>query len=340
MTEACSVEQMTTGLDVLVDDLFTRPEGEGITLALVAQQRGEMVAERYGTQPANIFQPEMPITAESTLTSWSMAKSITHALVGLLVVDGLIDVDAPAAVPEWEGTDKAAITLLQLLEMRSGLRFVEDYVDDDISNCIEMLFGDSGPSHGAYAAALPLDHPPGTVWNYSSGTTNIISRIIGDIVVGEHGGDPARRKATMEAFMADRLFAPTGMGTAIPKFDEGGDFVGSSYVYATARDFARFGELYRNDGVTTDGIRILPVGWTDHARTKSAHDPESGRDYGRHWWMWPRFPNSLACGGHEGQHVLIVPDRDLVVVHLGKTPSTAYVALRERIDQIVRSIDP
>ena len=137
-----------------------------------------------------------------------MAKSITHAAVGILVRDGLLDVDAPAAVPEWAGTDKEAITVLDLLEMRSGLRFVEDYVDDQASNCIEMLFGDSGPSHAAYAAALPLDHPIGTVWNYSSGTTNIVARMIGDIVSGGPGGDPADRQAAMTDFLDRCLFGP------------------------------------------------------------------------------------------------------------------------------------
>ncbi len=148
------------------------------------QRDGVVVDEWYGVQPENIFQPEIAITAESTLTSWSMAKSITHAAVGLLVADGALDPAAPAAVPEWEGTPKAEITLLHLLEMRSGLRFVEDYVDDGVSHCLEMLFGDSGPSHAAYAAALPLDHVPGSFYNYSSGTTNIVARIVGDIVAG------------------------------------------------------------------------------------------------------------------------------------------------------------
>lgn len=121
-------------MTTLVDDLCDRPEDEGVTLAIVVQQGGEIVAERYGTQPANVFQPEIEITAETTLTSWSMAKSITHAAVGVLVADGLLDLDAPAPVPEWMGTPKADITTLQLLEMRSGLRFVEDYVDDDVSD--------------------------------------------------------------------------------------------------------------------------------------------------------------------------------------------------------------
>jgi CubicO group peptidase (beta-lactamase class C family) len=322
-----------SALSPLVDELFERPADEGVTLALLVQHRGEVVAERYGVQPENIFQPAMQITAESTLTSWSMAKSITQAAVGVLVGDGVLDVDAPAPVPEWVGTPKAAITTLQLLEMRSGLRFVEDYVDDQISHCIEMLFGESGPSHAAYAAALPLDHEPGTHYSYSSGTTNIIARVIGDIVSG--GGDAPQRRAAVESFLHDRLFEPIGMTSAIPKFDAAGDFVGSSYVYCTARDFAAFGELYRHDGVATSGERILPHGWVDHARTPVSHDDENGCDYGRHWWVWPEFTGSLACHGHEGQYIVVVPDREVVVVHLGKTDAAVAPQLRARLRQMI-----
>ena len=322
-------------LTSLVDELFQRPDDEGVTLALLVQHRGEVVAERYGVQPENVFQPAIQITAESTLTSWSMAKSITQAAVGLLVGDGALDIDAPAPVPEWADTPKAAITTLHLLEMRSGLRFVEDYVDDEISHCIEMLFGESGPSHAAYAAALALDHVPGTHYSYSSGTTNIIARIIGDIVSGGPGGDPLHRRAAMETFLHDRLFGPVGMESAIPKFDAAGDFVGSSYVYATARDFAAFGELYRHDGVTASGERILPDGWVDLARTPVSHDDENGCDYGRHWWVWPEFAGSLACHGHEGQYIVVVPDRELVVVHLGKTDATEAPQLRARLRQMI-----
>ncbi len=322
-------------LPSLVDELFQRPADEGVTLALVVQHRGDVVAERYGIQPENIFQPAIEITTESTLTSWSMAKSITHAAVGILVGDGLLDVEAPAPVPEWAGTPKAEITTLQLLEMRSGLQFVEDYVDDAISHCIEMLYGDSGPSHAAYAAALPLDHQPGTFYSYSSGTTNIVARIVGDVVCGGPGGDAQYRRDAVDAFLHDRLFAPIGMDSAIAKFDDAGDFVGSSYVFATARDFAKFGELYRHDGVTAAGVRILPEGWFDHARTPMSHDDENGCDYGRHWWMWPEVPGSLACHGHEGQYIVIVPDRELVVVHLGKTDAAVAPQLRARLRQMI-----
>ena len=326
-------------LGPLVDDLFSRPPEEGLTLAFVVQHRGEVVAERYGRQPANEFQPEQVITAESPLVSWSTAKSITHAAVGILVRDGLLDLAAPAPVPEWVGTEKEVITLLQLLEMRSGLHFVEDYVDDDVSNCIEMLFGASGPSHAAYAAGQPLEHPPGTFWNYSSGTTNIVTRIIAD-ALGAPRDDPGRREAVMTGFLRTRLFAPTGMASATPAFDAAGDFVGSSYVYATGRDFARFGELYSFDGVTGrgQGERILPEGWLDHARTQVATDPDDGRGYGRHWWLWPELPGGLVANGYEGQRIIVLPADDLVLVHLGKTDISAAPRLNDRLLSMIRAV--
>jgi CubicO group peptidase (beta-lactamase class C family) len=301
-------------LQALVADLVARPVEQGVSLAMVVVHAGEVVAEWYGVQPDSVFGPGGPVTAETRLASWSMAKSMTHAAVGIAVADGLLTLDEPAPVPAWRGTDKEAITLVDLLEMRPGLRFVEDYVDGDVSHCIAMLFGEGADDHAAYAAALPLDHPPGAVWNYSSGTTNIVSRILGDAVGGGEAG--------MRRFLRERLFDPAGMHSAEPRFDAAGTWVGSSYVDATARDFARFGELYLHDGCV-DERRVLPAGWVDHARTFVAHDPvegvPGGFDYGRHWWMWPPYPESLAAHGYEGQYVVVLPDRDLVMVHLGKT---------------------
>ena len=321
-------------LQRLLDDIFERPEEQGISLGAVVMHRGEVVAERYGTQPPTDFGPAVDLDADSTLISWSMAKSITHAAVGVLVVDDRIDLDAPAPVPEWQGTDKAKIRLIDLLEMRPGLEFVEDYVDGEVSHCIGMLFGEGAADHAAYAAALPLVHEPGTVWNYSSGTTNIIARIVGDIVGGGREG--------MERFLAERVFEPAGMSSAIPKFDDAGTFVGSSFVYATARDFARFGELYRHDGVTESGERILPVGWADHGRTFVAHDPTDdlthGFDYGRQWWMWPQFSGSMAAHGYEGQFIVVVPDRELTVVHLGKTDVGVRRHLVEHLEALITAV--
>jgi CubicO group peptidase (beta-lactamase class C family) len=330
---------MRDALEAAVESVFARPAEQGISLALYALVDGELVAERYGRQPANAFQDALDVTADTTLISWSMAKSMVHAAVGVLVGDGLLDPEAPAAVPEWAGTEKAAIRLIDLLEMRAGLRFVEDYVGDDASDCLEMLYGAAAADMAGYAAALPLDHRPGTVWNYSSGTTNIISRIVGDAVSGGPGGRPAARRAAIEEFLDTRLFEPLGMTTATPKFDDAGTWIGSSYVYATAADFARFGELYRVDGVLADGTRALPAGWLDHARTRVASDPETGFHYGRHWWMWPGYAGSLAAHGYEGQFTVVVPDRRLTLVHLGKTDAAVRGHLVELLGDVIEAVE-
>lgn len=330
----------TAAAEAILDELFSRPAEQGVSLAFVARRGGDVIAERFGVQPATEFEPETEITSESTLLSWSMAKSITHAAIGILVADGSIDVEAPAPVRQWVGTAKGAITTLQLLEMRSGLRFVEDYVDGDVSHCLEMLFGGTDPSFAHYAAAQPVVAPPGEVFNYSSGTTNILCRIIGDIVTGGPGGEPAERRAAVEEFLATRLFGPAGMTSATARFDDAGDFVGSSYVYATACDFARFGELYLHDGVAAAGTgeRVLPARWAKHAAEWSGHDDASGMDYGRHWWMWPAFPGSLVASGYEGQTIAVFPDRDLVIAHLGKTDIAHSHGLRMRLARLAETL--
>ena len=317
---------MAEHLEGELADLFNRAPELGVSLAAVVTVGGELVAERYGTQPATMFSPESAVRADTPLVSWSTAKSITHAAIGVAAMSGLIEVEGRAPVPGWEGTEKEAITILDLLEMRSGLHFIEDYVDSAGSNCLEMLFGSGADDMAAYAAQQPLEHPPASVWNYSSGSTNILCRVLGDAV---GGGEKAMRR-----FLGTTLFGPTGMASADPVFDPAGTFIGSSYVYATARDFARFGELYRNDGIS-NGQRVLPEGWTDHARTQIATDPETGFGYGRHWWTWPDMPGSLAAHGYEGQFTIVMPDRELVVVHLGKTAADARPVLVEHLRRII-----
>ena len=281
------------------------------THAVLAVQHGEVVVECYAEG----------VDADTTLISWSMAKSITQALVGFAVADGLLDVHAPAAVPEWAGSadPRRTITVDHLLRMCSGLAFREDYVDDRVSDVMAMLFGPGQGDMAAFAAGFPLDHPPGTVFNYSSGTTNILARLVGDLYGGREG---------VEALLGDRLLGPLGMTSATPKFDAVGTFVGSSYVYATARDFARFGELYLHEG-RAGGRPVLPAEWITYAETESA--VPSGPDeqpYGAHWWRFPKVPGSFAAQGYEGQRTLVVRELDLVVVRLGKTP----VALKPNLD--------
>ena len=290
-----------TRLQGLIDHAFSNPADLGETHAVLAVQAGQLVFEHYGAG----------LSAEDTHHSWSMAKSMTHALVGIAIADGVVDPRAAIRAPEWTGANdpRAAITLEQLLRMSSGLRFTEDYENSGISHTIEMLFGSGKPDVAHFAADLPLDHPPGSFWSYSSGTTNIICRYLADVLKLDRDG--------FERFMWDRLLGPIGMRSAIPKFDAAGTFLGSSFCFCSARDFAKFGLLYLRDGVW-DGTRILPEGWVDHARTPTANVPaDEPMGYGGHWWLDIAGPGSFSANGYDGQYIVIVPYKDLILVRHG-----------------------
>lgn len=284
----------------IADAFLTEPEGLAGTKALLVMRHGEVVLERYAEG----------VSADTTLVSWSMAKSFTQAVLGLAVEDGLLDPDQPAPIAAWQHEERSAITIRHLLTMRSGLRFREDYVDGANSDVIEMLWGAGKLDVAAYAVAQPLEHPPGEHWQYSSGTTNILCRIIGDAVGG--GADGLR------AYVQERLLRPLGMHRATMRFDAAGTFIGSSFLYATAREFATFGELYRLGGIW-GGTRLLPEGWTEEARTPTPTPATEEYGYANHWWLWP-YPGAFAAHGYEGQHCVVVPDRGLVVVRLATTP--------------------
>lgn len=294
-------------LAALLDHAFAgeAPADLGETHALVIVQGGRLIHERYRAG----FGPD------ATCPSWSKAKSITQALVGILVGDGKIDIHKPVDVPEWRetpGDRRRAITLDQLLRMSSGLAFREDYVEAQVSDVIEMLFGKGKDDVAHFAASFPLEHAPGTFWSYSSGTTNIISRCAAR-AAGVSG--PA-----FEAFMRERLLDAIGMTSALPKFDAAGTFIGSSFCYATPRDFARFGMLYLRDGMW-EGKRILPEGWVDYARTPTWQQPTDSGPYGAQWWIGAGGPGSFSANGYEGQFTVVCPDLDMVIVRHGKTPA-------------------
>lgn len=277
-------------------------EAFGLTESLLLVQGGRIVLERYGEGRG----------PDDTCHSWSMAKSITQALVGLLLGDGRLDIHAHADVPEWRGDAREAITLDQLLRMSSGLQWTEVYLRDQASDVIEMLFGRGKDDVAGFAAGFPLAHPPGTHMSYSSGTTNIVSRCAAR-ALGASG-------AGFEAWMRERLFAPIGMRSPLPRFDTAGTFIGSSYCFCTPRDFARFGLLYLRDGVW-DGRRVLPEGWVDYARTPTHRQPEAADGpYGAHWWLDTAGPGSFSANGYDGQYIGIAPELDLVVVRNGVTP--------------------
>lgn len=310
-----------TTLEEATHALLASPPTHGTTLALLAVHGGKVVLEHYGEGH----------DARSTLVSWSMAKSITHALVGMAVGDGALSTSDSGLFPEWQHDARRDITLQHLLNMSSGLAWVEDYVDGVTSDVIEMLFGENDGDHAAFAAGKQLVSPPGTTYYYSSGTTNLVTRVLARAL-----GEVPPSNTVMDRFIRTRLFEPTGMTSAVPKYDRAGNFVGSSFVYATARDFARFGWLYANDGMW-NGVRVLPEGWVEHGRTFVATDPENGVGYGAHWWLDSTVPGSMAAFGYEGQNIWVVPDRDLVVVRLGKTDAALGPALRSTLAQLVRA---
>ena len=289
----------------------------GDTLALLAVHNGQVVHEHYGHGASS----------ESTLISWSMAKSMTHALVGMAVGDGLLSIDDTHLFPEWENDERSTISLRHLLAMSSGLAWVEDYVDDQASDVIEMLFGDGGfkGNHAALAINKPLEASPGTLYKYSSGTTNIVAKVLAR-ALGEKSGE----SAVMSTFMQTRLFDPLGMTSAVAKFDDAGTFIGSSFVYATARDFAKFGDLYLNDGVC-NGVRLLPEGWVTYAGQIAGHEDEMNWDYGAHWWIPPGDPQSIVAHGYQGQLIWVAPHRNLVLVRLGITDAEFGGAVRDQL---------
>ena len=284
------------------------------TRAVVVLYKGQLVGERYAPG----------FGKDTRLLGWSMTKSITGALIGMLVKDGKLQVDAPAPVPEWsgQGDPRHAITLHHLLQQCSGLQFEEDYARS--SDATKMLFGRA--DMGGYTASHPLRDPPGTLWYYSSGNSNILSRIIRQ-TVGEEG---------YYSFPYRRLFYPVGMHSAVMEPDASGTFVGSSYMYATARDWARFGLLYLGDGVF-NGQRLLPEGWVRRSVTPAGAAARG--QYGYQFWLnagardnpsdrlYPHAPADLYCAdGYEGQNVFVIPSRQLVVVRLGLSHGTSFDA--------------
>jgi CubicO group peptidase (beta-lactamase class C family) len=319
-------------LETLIESAFgPEPDpGFGESHALVIVHEGRIVAERYGANTG----PDTP------LLSWSMAKSVTHSLVGILVKDGRLDPGAVAPIDAWRDAHdpRSRITLQHLLRMTDGLEFNEDYSlpsgDADSgearwSHCIDMLFGSGQDDVAGYAIERPARHEPGVVFNYSSGTSNIVSRIIGD----ELGGG----SETLRSFVNDRLFQPIGVRTADLTFDAAGNFVGSSYLHMTARDWARFGLLNLRGG-EWDGEQIVPRSWVEDCRRAWAVD-EDGSHYGTHWWVGDDGRGSFWCSGFEIQRVICVPRTDLVVVRLGRTPQENYDTPKVWLETIIALFD-
>ena len=272
------------------------------TRAVVVVQDGWVIAERY----AKGIQPDMP------LIGWSMSKSITHALIGRAIHEGLLDPDKPPRVPEWSTPldPRQKISLDQLLRMNSGLAF-EESTGALNSDLVRMLTQEADMA--GFAASKSLSKKPGKKWNYSSGTTNILSRIL------RHAIDDDQR---YWSFPSQALFGPLGMTTAVLESDNSGTLVGSSLAWASGRDWARFGQLYLDQG-SWNGKQLLPANWVQQARTASRGSKQA---YGAHWWLSrrksrPDLPtDSFSAEGYQGQLLLVAPSQRAVIVRLGQTP--------------------
>ncbi|MEL7239599.1 MAG: serine hydrolase, partial [Planctomycetota bacterium] len=283
--------------------------------ALVALVDGAIVAEAYAED----------FDAETPFQSWSMAKSVLATLIGKAAGDGLVDVAAPAPVPEWrEDPARAMITWRDLLRMESGLAWEEDYVSPS-SDVNRMLF--TARDFGAAAAKAPAGDAPGETFYYSSGTSNVLARTLHAVLNA--------RDVELRRFAADAIFKPIGASSFVLETDPSGVFAGSSYVYATARDWARLGLLYVNGGRAPDGSIVIPADWTDFVRTPT---DASDLQYGAHFWLnrdgrngrsrdWPGLPESMySMSGHDGQYVFIFPEENAVIVSTGISRNEASFA--------------
>jgi CubicO group peptidase (beta-lactamase class C family) len=306
--------------DLAITEAFSGADaGYGQTRAVLIVQHGRIIFERYAPG----------FDQNTRLISWSMAKSVTQALVGAAVLEGRVSPDAPMGNPHWSAGDRrASIPWRQWLNMVDGQRYTEIGATGVMDNgAAHLLYGEGRDDTAAYAASLPLIHDPGAHWNYNSPGIVLVADALTRVIV-PNPQNAIDRRNRMRAWMDQALFAPIGMHPIV-EFDPAGTFYGSALVWATARDYARFGYLYLRDGVW-NGRRILPPGWVDFARAPGS-DPNTDI-YGAGWWITPPHgqgrpihatirDNALAdvfmAQGHEGQLTTVIPSRDMVIVRLG-----------------------
>ncbi|MBL7841348.1 MAG: serine hydrolase [Cyclobacteriaceae bacterium] len=312
-------------LNKTVEDAFAEPgeKKNRRTRAILVIYDGQIVAEKY----ADGFDKN------TRQLGWSMAKSVTNSLMGILVRDGKLSLNDPAPFEEWKNDKRNAITIHNLMQMSSGLRWEENYSKPcDATN---MLF--KAKDAGLLASHSPYESEPGKIFEYSSGTSNMLAWIIRNSV-----GDSA-----YYSFASERLFKKTGMHSMILEPDAGGTYVGSSYAFATPRDWGRFGLLFLNDGMF-NGERILPEGWSEYSSTPCEGAPMG--EYGAQFWLnagsksdvvkrvYPDVPQDLYwADGYEGQNVFILPSKDLVVVKLSQS-SGNYLDDNQFLANIIKAL--
>ncbi len=312
------------------------------TRAVVILHGGILIAERY----APGYTPDTP------LISWSMAKTVTGTLIGLMIADGRLALDQPAPVEEWQtpGDARRNITIRHLLHMASGLDHTE--MPDAEGNppiyavdTTRLLFLPEGRENVArYAETRTLEAQPGEKFEYSTATSHILVDIMTRTLTDSK--DPDIRREAMLRFAKGRLFDPLGMESAVPEFDRNGTMLGGSMIHATARDWAKLGEFLRNNG-SVKGAQLLPTSWTRFMRTSSELDAAYGghlwinkpRPEGRNQVLFPgKAPDDVfAMLGHLGQQVVVSPQHKMVIVRLGMTPDSDLGPINDQIAKVINS---
>lgn len=285
-------------LDMAVENAFDCEgyEQKNRTRAVVVLYKDQVIAEKYAKG----------FSRETKLLGWSMTKSITSAVLGVLEKQGKISLTQNKLFPEWEKDDRSKITLNNLLQMNSGLEWTEDY--NTISDVTKMLFLE--PDMTKPQLYKSLIGKPNNSWNYSSGTTNLLSGFI---------QNQFKTHQEYLDFWYAELIDKIGMNSMVIETDLTGNYVGSSYSWATARDWAKFGLLYLHKG-NWNGEQLLNESWVTYSATPTNG---SNGEYGAHFWLnaggkYPNVPKELfSCNGYQGQHVFIIPSKDLVIVRFG-----------------------
>jgi len=274
------------------------------TRALLVAHKGKIVAESYVDG----------VDANTPLLGWSMTKSVNSLVLGHLEMQGKVNVDETELYPDWVNDPRESIRLEDLLHMTDGLAYDETY--DPGETAVRMLFQE--PDAAEYVAKLPARDEPGTRFNYSSGSANILADIAQQRIEGDVQQDVN--------FIVNEIFRPMGMTSVTYEMDASGLFIGSSYLYATTRDWARIGQLMLNGG-ELNGQRIVSESWVQ--RSLQPNQSENTPDYGYQWWLntrldkrrWADLPsNTFAAMGNREQRVLVIPDEELVIVRLGWSP--------------------
>lgn len=291
--QGVDIQKLNAALDIAFADTIPHKG----TFAVAIAYKGQLIAERY----------KSGFSDENKFLSWSMAKSFTNAMVGVLEKQGKLDVNEPIQLEPWQNDERKIITVDNLLRMNSGLAWNEDYGNNSNVNIMLHKVGD----FGNYAIHKKLENAPGEKWYYSSGTSNIVTYYIRKLFHND---------AEYYAFPYQEIFEKLGMHSVVFEVDASGTFVGSSYLYASMRDYTRFGLWYLNHGKWGD-TQLLPVNWVNYTLQPAK---DSDGNYGAFFWLnnsgknYPDVPRDMySCQGHDGQFIYIIPSKDLVVVRTG-----------------------